>query len=72
METQLLLSSQLAIGEFLARWSRKEPSREAVIYLEKRFTYRTQVHIKRAVCEKLIPTSSGTAILTCNSKEAEE
>jgi acyl-CoA synthetase (AMP-forming)/AMP-acid ligase II len=40
METQLLLSSQLVIGEFLARWSRREPSREAVIYLEKRLTYR--------------------------------
>ncbi|MEN8243469.1 MAG: long-chain fatty acid--CoA ligase [Thermodesulfobacteriota bacterium] len=40
METQLMLSKQLVIGEFLARWSRKEPAREALVYKEQRYTYR--------------------------------
>ncbi|MCP4754834.1 MAG: long-chain-fatty-acid--CoA ligase [Proteobacteria bacterium] len=40
MDTQLLLSSQLVIGEVLARWARKTPDREALVCRERRFTYR--------------------------------
>jgi len=40
MDTQLLLSSQLVIGEVLARWARKTPDNEALVFRNKRFTYR--------------------------------
>jgi len=39
MDTQLYLSTQLVVGEFLARWSRKEPTIEALVYKNKRYTY---------------------------------
>lgn len=40
MDVQLLLSKQLVLGEMLARWARKQPDRECLIFKDKRFTYK--------------------------------
>ena len=39
MSVQLDLSRQLVLGEVLARWSRKTPDREALVFKDKRYTY---------------------------------
>lgn len=39
MSVQLDLSRQLTLGEVLARWSRRTPDREALVFKDKRYTY---------------------------------
>jgi acyl-CoA synthetase (AMP-forming)/AMP-acid ligase II len=39
VSVQLDLSRQLILGEVLARWARKTPNREAVVFRDKRYTY---------------------------------
>jgi len=39
VSVQLDLSRQLVLGEVLARWARKTPDREALVFNDKRYTY---------------------------------
>lgn len=39
MSVQMDLSGQLVLGEVLARWARKTPDREALVFKDKRYTY---------------------------------
>ncbi len=39
MSVQLDLSRQLVLGEVLARWARKIPDKEALVFKDKRYTY---------------------------------
>jgi len=39
VSVQLDLSRQLVLGEVLARWARKNPDREALVFKDKRYTY---------------------------------
>jgi len=39
VSVQMDLSGQLVLGEVLARWARKTPDREALVFKDKRYTY---------------------------------
>jgi len=40
MSAEIELSKQLVLGEILARWARKSPDKEALVFKDKRLTYR--------------------------------
>ena len=39
MSVEVGISKQLVLGEMLARWARKNPDKEALVFKDKRFTY---------------------------------
>jgi len=40
MSGEIVLLNQLVLGEMLARWARKNPDKEALVFKERRLTYR--------------------------------